>query len=148
MSERCDRYVHRSPNRRFCCAGERKRPVYQRHCEMGKAPTLVQVGESDLQDYIQSFADECDVTRIVQRYANGDTSVLQRLQGVYTDVAGVPTDLTTAFETVAAARAYYETLPEAARREFGSLGKFLDSIVTLPSDEDKPNNTNKEDNPV
>lgn len=133
-----DRYVHRSRSRRSCGSGDRKRSIYQRHCEIGKEATLVKVGESDLQDYIQSFADECDVSRIVQRYVNGDTSVLQRLQGVYCDVTGVPTDLTTAFQTVSAARAYYETLPEAVRREFGSLGKFLDSIVTLPPDEDKP----------
>lgn len=142
-----ERYVHRSPSRRPCGSGERKRPIYQRQCEAGKEAALVKVGESDLQDYIQSFADECDVSRIVQRYANGDTSVLQRLQGVYCDVAGIPTDLTTAFQTVSAARAYYETLPEAARREFGSLGKFLDSVVTLPSDEDKPKNPKKEDKP-
>ena len=141
-----DRYVHRCRARRPCPAGERKRPVYQRHSEMGKESTLVKVGETDLQDYIQSFAAECDVNRIVQRYSNGDTAVPQRVQGVYTDVAGVPQDLTTAFETVAAARAYYETLPEAARREFGSLGKFLDSIVTLPPEEAKDNNTQKEDN--
>lgn len=142
-----ERYVHRSPSRRPCGSGERKRPIYQRQCEAGKEATLVKVGESDLQDYIQSFADECDVSRIVQRYANGDASVLQRLQGVYCDVAGVPTDLTTAFQTVSAARAYYETLPEAARREFGSLGKFLDSVVTLPSEEDKPKKPKKEDKP-
>lgn len=143
-----DRYVHRCPARRTCPAGERKRPIYQRHFEVGKEAVLVKVGESDLQDYIESYADECDVNRIVQRYANGDTAVLQRVQGVYTDVAGVPTDLTTAFETVSAARAYYETLPEAARREFGSLGKFLGSIVTMPPDEVKDNNNNKEDNPA
>lgn len=142
-----ERYVHRSPSRRPCSTGDRKRPIYQRQCEAGKEAKLVKVGESDLQDYIQSFADECDVNRIVQRYANGDTAVLQRVQGVYTDVAGVPTDLTTAFETVTAARAYYETLPEAARREFGSLGKFLDSIVTLPPDQDKPKHPKKEDKP-
>lgn len=142
-----ERYVHRSPSRRPCGSGERKRPIYQRQCEAGKEATLVKVGESDLQDYIQSFADECDVSRIVQRYANGDASVLQRLQGVYCDVTGVPTDLTTAFQTVSAARAYYETLPEAARREFGSLGKFLDSIVTLPPEEDKHKNPKKEDKP-
>lgn len=129
-----ERYVHRCPSRRPCSSGERKRPIFQRRCEIGKEATLVQVGESDLQDFIQSFADECDVSRIVQRYANGDTAVLQRVQGVYTDVSGVPTDLTTAFQTVSVARAYYESLPEAARREFGSLGKFLDSIVTLPPD--------------
>lgn len=143
-----ERYVHRSPSRRPCGSGERKRPIYQRQCEAGKEAALVKVGESDLQDYIQSFADECDVSRIVQRYANGDTSVLQRLQGVYCDVAGVPTDLTTAFETVSAARAYYESLPQAARREFGSLGKFLDSIVTLPPNEDKTKNSKKEDDPA
>lgn len=140
-----ERYVHRSRSRRSCCPGERKRPIYQRQCEAGKEPTLVKVGETDLQDYIQSFADECDVTRIVQRYANGDTSVLQRVQGVYCDVSGVPTDLTTAFETVSAARAYYESLPEAARREFGSLGKFLDSIVTVAPGDDMLQNSVEED---
>lgn len=133
-----ERFPHRSRSRRPCDSGDRKRPIYQRHCESGKESKLVKVGESDLQDYIQSFADECDVTRIVQRYANGDTTVLQRVQGVYTDVSGVPSDLTTAFQTVSAARAYYEQLPEAARREFGSLGKFLDSIVTLSTDNDNP----------
>lgn len=132
-----ERYVHRNDSRRPCPTGERKRGIYQRKRETGKAPTLVKVGETDLQDYIQSFADECDVNRIVERYTNGDASVLQRVQGVYSDVAGVPTDLTTAFETVSAARAYYESLPEAARREFGSLGKFLDSIVTIPEDNSK-----------
>lgn len=140
-----ERYIHRSPSRRPCCSGERKRPIYQRQSDSGKEPTLVKVGETDLQDYIQSFADECDVTRIVQRYANGDTAVLQRVQGVYCDVSGVPTDLTTAFETVSAARAYYEGLPEAARREFGSLGKFLDSIVTITPDADQDKKSDVED---
>lgn len=137
-----ERYVHRNTSRRPCPCGSRKRDILQRKREAGRAPTLVKVGETDLQDFIQSFADECDVNRIVERYANGDASVLQRVQAVYSDVAGVPTDLTTAFETVSAARAYYETLPEAARREFGSLGKFLDSFVTIKED---PENTKKED---
>lgn len=139
-----DRYVHSRAFRHPCPTGERKRPIFQRKCEVGKAPTLVKVGETDIQDYIQSFADECDVNRIVERYINGDASVLQRMQGVYSDVAGVPTDLTTAFETVSAARAYYDSLPDAARREFGSLGKFLDSFVTI-KDDVRPENTKKED---
>lgn len=131
-----ERYVHRSTSRRPCPSGERKRPIYQRKTE-GEETILEKVGETDIQEYIQSFADECDINRIVQRYANGDTAILQRVQGVFTDITGVPQDLTTAFETVTAARAYYESLPEAAKREFGSLGRFLGSFVTITDDDIK-----------
>ena len=139
-----DRFVHACGKRRFCPSGERKRPIFKRVSDSGCPAKLAKIGESDLQDFIQSFADECDVNRIVQRYANGDTTVLQRVQGMYTDVVGVPTDLTTAFETVNAARAYYDSLPAAVKREFGSLGKFLDSIRTIPSEASSDDNSKKE----
>lgn len=132
-----ERYSHADRGRRHAPAGSRMRPHYHRVREPGKAPYLEQIGETDQQAVIQSYAEETDVNRIVQRYQAGDVGIVQRVQGVYTDISGLPTDLTTAFETVHAARAYYEGLPAEVQRSFPSLGAFLDGIRLIPPDQPK-----------
>lgn len=55
---------------------------------------LEKVGETDQYQVIQSFRDEVDIKKIVERCAaSGDMSMLQRVQGVYTDTSGLPKDL-------------------------------------------------------
>lgn len=76
-------------------AGTGIRPRFVKRVEAGKA-VLVQVGETDQQALIDSYKEECDVNRIVERYANGDTAALARVQGLYSDISGFadnPTDL-------------------------------------------------------
>jgi hypothetical protein len=50
---------------------------------------------------------------------------------MYFDACGAPCSLTEAFETVSAARSYYESLPQAVKREFNGLGGFLSAIRTV-----------------
>lgn len=55
---------------------------------------LEKVGETDQYSFIQSFKDSCDIKMMVEKYAlTGDISFLQRVQGVFNDVVGMPTDL-------------------------------------------------------
>lgn len=75
--------------------GSAIRDRFAKRVENGKV-VLVKVGETDQQALINSYKDECDVNRIVERYANGDSSVLARVQGLYSDISGFadnPTDL-------------------------------------------------------
>lgn len=65
------------------------RPKFAKRIEDGKA-RLVKVGETDQQALINSYKDECDFNRIVERYQNGDISALARVQGLYTDISGYP----------------------------------------------------------
>ena len=129
-----DRYVHRNPARRCCPCGGHRQPVYKRLKAADGSAYLEKVGETDTQDLIDSYADECDINRLVKRYAAGDTSVFARVQGVYFDASGTPTDLTTAFEAVTHAKDYYNQLPPAVQREFGGLGGFLSAVRTLEHD--------------
>lgn len=139
------RYPLADRGRRSAPAGSRSAPVFQRQTSAGKAPHRVKVGETDLYAKIQSFAAECDVNKIVERYQAGDTAILSRVQGVYTDVSGVPSDLTSAFETVRQAREYYEALPDSVHAEFPSLGDFLGAVRVGPADykPDKPDKPDK-----
>lgn len=86
-------------NRRYGCpgvsspVGSRIRARYRKDCR-ANPPKLVKVGETDQYAYIQSFKDSCDIARIVERAVAGDTTVLQRVQGVYSDATNLPQTMT------------------------------------------------------
>lgn len=125
------RFTYARPPCHSSPVGGRRQPVYKRiKCPDG-CYRLEKVGETDIQDLIDSYANETDINRIMRRYAEGDVSVLARMQGVYYDAVGAPTNLTTAFETVKHAKEYFNQLPAAVQREFGSLGGFLGAIRTV-----------------
>ena len=77
-------------------AGSGIRSLYKKVVEDGKA-VLRKVGQTDAQALINSYKDECDVNRIVARCAQGDYSALARVQGLYTDISGMPDNPTDAF---------------------------------------------------
>ena len=131
------RFVHATGSRVYAPCGCHKRDLLERVYD-GGAPCIRKVGETDLQSFIESFADECDINRIVQRYAAGDVSVLQRVQGVYADYAGAPDNLTSAFEIVKNVREIYDSADDAVKAAFPSLGDFLNNLEVKPMEETKP----------
>lgn len=57
-------------------------------------PKIVQTGEVDVQEKIQSYADDVDIYKILERFAySGDTALVNRSPGVYSDITEIPTDL-------------------------------------------------------
>lgn len=130
------RYVHSTSTRVHAPCGSRKRDMLERVFDHG-APCIRKVGETDLQDFIDSFADECNINRIVQRYAAGDVSVLQRVQGVYADYSGAPDNLTTAFEIVKNVRDIYDSADDAVKAAFPSLGEFLNNLQVMSAEDHK-----------
>lgn len=74
-------------------AGDRIQTKYQKAVDDKGRPVLVEVGTVDIQEHIQSFAQEVDINRIVSRAVNGDTTVLQRVQGTFADISGLPTNV-------------------------------------------------------
>lgn len=137
-----ERYVHRNRSRRSCPSGDRRQPVFKRVTD-AHGEHLEKVGETDVQDLIDSYADEVDINRIIRRYTAGDTSVLNRVQSMYFDATGAPHSLTEAFETVSVARSYFESLPQAVKREFNGLGGFLSAIRTV--NDPVPNRVKEDD---
>lgn len=93
------------------------------------AGTLEQVGERRSYELIQSYKQETDINYLVQRYMSGDTSVLQRVQGLYTDITDAPESLIEAQERIKTAERIYKTLPVEAAKAVGNAANMLDWIV-------------------
>ncbi len=98
------------------------------------APYLEEAGTQDLQSLIQSFKDECDIQKLVQRYEAGDFTVLQRVQGIYTDVSGMPENLTEAFSSLEIARNTFDSLPDDRKSLYDSFESFLADPFKVSSD--------------
>lgn len=55
---------------------------------------FVEKGYVDIQEKIQSYAKECDIYSILEKFANsGDESFIQKSVGYYGDISSVPTNL-------------------------------------------------------
>lgn len=86
-------------------------------------------GTIDLYERIQSFKDECDLELIVARCtASGDFSPLQRVQGFYADVSGMPKNLAEVYASVNTAQRIFSELPQDVASKFVNFEDFLSSI--------------------
>lgn len=60
------------------CSGNRKEPKYEERIDEDGNRYLEQTGETDTYEIIQSYKDECDVNKIIERYAAmGELDALQ-----------------------------------------------------------------------
>lgn len=112
-------------SRYYSSVGDGVVPVFQPSFVKGDARVLKETGKRDLYAIIQSFKEECSVKRIVERYTQGDLSVLSRVQALYTDVSGLPSSLDQAFEKVREAHAAFLDLTPEAQEYYGDPGAFV-----------------------
>ena len=131
-----DRYFYARSNDRCSGCGNRLDPVYKKVKDEKGFSRLAKVADSDIQQIIDSYAQEVDIKTLINRYANGDTSVFNRAQGVFADFTNLPDNMTTAFEIVEKARKTYDGLNDTVKREVGSFGEFLGAINTVISNPD------------
>ncbi len=90
---------------------------------------LVQTGKTNLYDKIQASAPQCEVYSILERYDNGDYSVLQKAKGQFGDFTQFPTTLAERQQQLIDAERMFGELPLAVRREFGGdFNRFLASF--------------------
>lgn len=89
---------------------------------------LVKTGTFNQHDYIQSFASDVDVNKLVQRYANGDVTALGTPGGFYADVSGMPQNLAEVFSLNQRSRSFFDNLPEDLKKDFGSYQEFMESF--------------------
>lgn len=125
MNERNRRYG----NTRGCApVGSRIRPRYRKDCRENP-PKLVKVGETDQYAFIQSFKDSCDIARIVERAMSGDLTVLQRVQGVYTDTTALPETMTELMNLGIVAADAWDKLNPDIKSKFESEEDFKNALL-------------------
>lgn len=106
---------------------------------------LVESGKEDIQQYIDSFRDQTDMTYILQRMAAGDTSVLNQKEPMFGDFTNMPSTYAEALQLVIDREAQFMKLPLEVRNKFdndfrkwfaqsGSDDWFekMDSVISKP----------------
>ena len=114
-------------------SGYRLQKQYQRTTNLRGKPILEEVGEIDLQDRINSFAQECDINRIVQRAANGDVDVLHKVQGSYIDISGLPDNVHDLHKLIQRSEDVYNQMSDdfKAGRSFEDFLRNIDNYQKL-----------------
>lgn len=100
--------------------GERFRPVYTPEIKSDGQIELVQTGVEDLQQYIDSFKDSCDVSLMVQRFLAGDETALRNGNPVFMDLLGAPKNLAEAYALNFRAEEAFSNLPADIKNQFGN----------------------------
>ena len=112
-------------------SGSRIRKLYSAKVDAEGAIDLVESGEENLYDYIQSFKDECDINLIVQRCMSGDVDVLSKRQGVYVDVTEFPQTYAEVLQRVIDGKNAFDDLPLETRAKFDhSFAQWMAGIQT------------------
>lgn len=82
--------------------------------------SLEKSGEENLQEYIDSFRDECDINVILAKYASGDVSVLNQRQGSYGDFTKMPKTYAEMLQMQINSNNYFKSLPKEIREKFNN----------------------------
>lgn len=105
------------PPRRAQHPGNRYEKQYaERYTETGH-PYLVEVGEHDNYESIQSYKDECDINLILQRYASGDLTMM-RPGAQYIDTSELPSSYHEMYNMVKAQEEKFNALPATIKQKF------------------------------
>lgn len=90
----------------------------------------VKVGETDLNEFIQLQLPDTLVYNILQKYLNGNDSVLNRTVGQFCDVTNFPSTLAEAQKILHNVNAQFESLPKDIKAKFdNSVSVYVDSIA-------------------
>lgn len=109
------------------CHGRMEKPTYTAN-EDGLP---VESGTVNIYDEIQSHRESVELSTLLQRYAQGDISALNQIEGVYADVVDMPSTYAELFNRVRDAENSFNALPEDVRSLFdNSPVSFWQSIGT------------------
>lgn len=90
---------------------------------------LVPTGSENLYDYIQSHKESTDIHVLLDRFANGETDVLSRMQGFYADVTDMPKTYAEVLNAVIVGEETFARLPIEVKQRFdNSFAVWLSSM--------------------
>lgn len=99
--------------------GSKEEVTYsERRNEQGH-PYLVKTGVRNTYEERQSMKGEYDIYNMLERYANGDTSVM-RNNPQYIDATAMPSNFHEAYNIMQSQREKFESLPVEIKQKFGN----------------------------
>lgn len=121
------------PNKIFTSSGSRKHVLYSSKVLPTGEISLVESGSEDIQDYINSFRDTCDMAYILAELSRGNEEVLHRSNAMYGDFTDVPTNLAEALQIMIDGETAFNKLPVKVKQSFDN--NFRNWLFTNGTDE-------------
>lgn len=108
--------------------GDSKHPLYKPIVDKDGSIDLEVYGYEDTNEIIQSYAESCDITVILNQAANGDLGGLNAVQGVYGDFTGMPKTYAEMLQLQLDAKKAFDGLSTDIKNRFDNdVNKFLAS---------------------
>lgn len=98
--------------------GSREKTLYAGSYNSDGTVEIRETGKEDLYGYIQSHRDSVDIHVLLKRYQNGETDVMQRVQGFYGDVTELPDTYAGVLDVIQKANTLFAQLPADKRAMF------------------------------
>lgn len=118
--------VHYFKNDRFTCSGDPIHILYSPVVRDDGTVDLVESGKENTDEIIQSFAESCDLSVIIQRYLNGDIEALNQNVGMYGDFRDAPKTFAEALQLKIDAERMFDSLPVEYKQKFDNdANKFF-----------------------
>lgn len=109
-------------------SGESEHMTYRGHYGIDRLVELVPDKVVRHYDMIQSFADSCDVNKLVSRFLSGQNVQFVQREGFYGDYVNAPKDLTEAMHMISSARSDFDSLSAEIRAKFDNdFNKYVAS---------------------
>lgn len=113
-------------DRVFSDPGSPEHITYAGHYDEKGRVVLEESGRENLYDYIQSYAESCDIHVLMKRFQNGDVYALSQKQGFYGDFLDFPKTYAEALNHMNEMERQFMALPVETREKFGnSFTEFL-----------------------
>lgn len=117
------------PVRHYSRHGSRMKKLYQPSFDDNGDFKLVETGEANLYDEIQSYKDSVDINVLLRKYQEGDIHALERVQGVYGDFSNMPTTYSGMLNSMLQSRNIFDSLPVEIRARFDhSFEQFISAM--------------------
>ena len=98
--------------------GDKIQMEHTPHMDMDGHRTLIKDNPKPIYEMIQAHKEQCEIDRIVKRALNGDTSVLNAMDGQYIDITGAPQSLAHAQQIIIEAKRQFNELDTDTKAKF------------------------------
>lgn len=138
----------------FSCPGNRYKIEYELKITKDGQEVLKPCGQTDLQEYIDSFEPSVNLNNILERFERGETDVLEKAKGFYADISELPVKLQDVMNLNKAGQEFFDSLDVDVKEQLGSNyvdfllnpGKLIEVLNAKEKGElDKFINTNIDD---
>lgn len=102
-------------------SGSRFKVSYSGRYDQDGRIVLDETGKEDVYEYIQSFADDCDINIVMEQFTRtGNDELLNRAKGFYVDVSDLPDNWPEVFNIINKGKEEFAKMPVEFKELYGN----------------------------